>query len=142
MRQVDWEDAVLEYEPLAKWRTLRQWACYKYDINSGTLEILLELHKLKEFTTEDFGTAVLTASWSSRDFYKLRNDGWIETYRKREGKFKKYNLYNLTRKSKSMIRKIYNILSGKEQFPDEAWDGKWSYKKDRLKKKINKDKNK
>ena len=137
MRKPDWEEAVIKYEPCALLGTVLKLITDKYEISRGDLYTLLELHKKKEFTWEDFGTAELTANWDKHRWYRMKNDSLVELYRAKDGKFKRYNIYRLTNKAKKMIREFYDILSGAKPLPTIAYSKNARYSSNRLVDKVN-----
>lgn len=142
MKRADWEEAVFKYEPCAQLGTVLKMMTDKYGISRGDLFVLLELHSLKEFTWEDFGTAKLTANWDKHRWYRFKNDEWVTLYRAKDGKFKMYNIYKVTTKTKRMIKEFYSYLSGKTELPSIAYDKAARYSSKRLCAKIKKLKDK
>lgn len=99
--------------------------------------VLLEIHKEKEFTWNDFATAELTASWDKRRFYRWKADGLVELYRAKDGKYRMYNIYRCTRKTKNMVREFYRYISGEQPVPTMAFSKNATYTSNRLARKIN-----
>ena len=138
MKQIDYEDTILDYEPCAQLGTILQYMCLKHDITKTDFLVLLELHKVDKFTWEDFSTAQLTANWDKRRFYRYKESDYIDIYRKKGGKFKRYNIYKITAKTKRIVREFYNLLSGRTPLPAVAYDSRARYRDNRLAYKINK----
>lgn len=141
MRDEDWYSEFLERNPYAHWRTIRLWASHKYDIPGSEIEILMEMHATGGFTSKDFATIKLTHSWNKHRIKSYVEKGWIHKTRERAGRFRNFNVYEVTPKIARIVRKLNNIGSGKENFPEEALTGKWTYGKEKVYNKINRLKN-
>lgn len=137
MKDKDWHDEVYSRQPCSKLGTILSYIAHKHGITRGDLYLFLELNEVGEFTTVDFATAKITLSWSKKKFYnEYKKNGWIELYRERGGKFKRYNLYKLAPKSKRIVTEFYKLISGEKPLPNEAWNKKWSYTRVRTRRKI------
>ena len=136
MRKIDFQDAIHDYQPCATLGTVLKYICDKHGITRQDFIVLLEIHSINEFTWNDFATAELTASWDKRRFYRWKDEGLVELYRAKDGKFRKYNLYRCTRKTKTMVREFYDLLSGKLPIPTLAYSTNQSYSSNRLVRKI------
>lgn len=142
MRKIDFQDAIHDFQPCAHLGTVLKYICDKHGISRQDFIVLLEIHNLSEFTWGDFATAELTASWEKRRFYRWKDDGLIEIIRKKDGKFRKYNIYACTRKAKNMVKDFYNYLSGRNPIPTVAYSKNATYSSNRLAlktKKLNED---
>lgn len=129
----------MEHQPFAEWRAIRTWAIQEYEIGQGDFELLLELHKRKYFTTEDFFNGSLLLNWDKHRWRRMVNDGWVQVYRKRVGGANhRYNIYELSRRVKTMITRVMSIVSGLEPIPVTIFDKKTGYSNKRLKKYIKK----
>ena len=138
MRDVDWFEEFPRRHPGRHLGTILKYICDKHQVTRQDFIVLLEVAALKEFTWNDFATAELTASWDKRRFYRWKDEGLIETYREKDGRFRKYNIYRCTRKTKGWIKEFYDLLSGKEQLPTTSFSENFKYSSNRLTKKINK----
>ena len=138
MRQVDFEDAMRENHPCRHLATILKYICDKYDMTRTDFLVLLEIVALDSFTWEDFATAQLTAPWDKRRFYRWKEAGLVKLHRAKDGKFQKYNIYKGTRLATTRVLEFYDLLSGKKQLPDLAFDESARYSSNRLVKKINK----
>jgi hypothetical protein len=74
--------------------------------------MLLFLRSEEYFSKDKFGEFDELISWDKNRFEKLRQEGWIQVFRKRQGKRKA--LYQLTYKTKRMLTSIYKKLEGEE----------------------------
>ncbi len=138
MRKIDFEEAIHDYQPCAHLATILKYICDKHGITRQDFLVLLEIHSVGEFTWGDFATAELTASWEKRRFYRWKDDGLIEVYRAKGGKFRKYNIYRCTRKAKNMVKEFYDLSSGRTPIPVVAYNKNATYSSNRLAVKTNK----
>lgn len=97
---------------LKYWRVIRQYIKIKYNLTQSDLDILLFLKSETYFSKDKFEEFDEILSWDKQRFEKLRQQGWIEVFRKRVGKHKA--LYQLSFKSKRMLNSIYKKLNGEE----------------------------
>lgn len=97
---------------LKYWRVIRQYIKIKYNLTQSDLDILLFLKSETYFSKDKFLEFDEILSWDKQRFEKLRQQGWIEVFRKRVGKHKA--LYQLSFKSKRMLASIYKKLNGEE----------------------------
>jgi len=97
---------------LKYWRVIRQYIKIKYNLTQSDLDILLFLKSESYFSKDKFEEFNEILSWDKQRFEKLRQQGWIEVFRKRVGKHKA--LYQLSFKSKRMLTSIYKKLNGEE----------------------------
>ena len=138
MRKIDFEDAIHDFQPCAHLGTVLKYICDKHGISRQDFIVLLEIAAVGEFTWGDFATAELTASWEKRRFYRWKDDGLIEVYRAKDGKFRRYNIYRCTRKAKNMVKEFYDYLSGRTQIPTVAYSKNATYSSNRLAHKLTK----
>ena len=97
---------------LKYWRVIRQYIKIKYNLTQSDLDVLLFLKSESYFSKDKFEEFNEILSWDKQRFEKLRQQGWIEVFRKRVGKHKA--LYQLSFKSKRMLTSIYKKLNGEE----------------------------
>jgi len=97
---------------LKYWRVIRQYIKIKYNLTQSDLDILLFLKSETYFSKDKFEEFDEILSWDKQRFEKLRQQGWIEVFRKRVGKHKA--LYQLSFKSKRVLNSIYKKLNGEE----------------------------
>lgn len=100
----------MKIDMLKYWRVVRRHYKAKYNLSQSDLEMLLFLYSEGKFTSDKFTEYTMLMSWDNERFKRLKRDGWIETFRKRAGRFKA--LYQLTYKAKRMIYRMYEILNG------------------------------
>jgi ADP-heptose:LPS heptosyltransferase len=105
---------------LKYYRLVRKWACKTYDLKDADIELLIYLDCKKQFTRNDFIDGVYTYSWDKARWERLRREGWIDVWRKRNRTTMKTNIYSTSYKCKSLINRIYRILLGEEDLPTSA----------------------
>lgn len=97
---------------LKYWRVVRQFVKVKYNLNQADLDVILFLYSEKYFGSEKFREFNEILSWDKKRFGRLVREGWIESFRKREGA--KKALYQLSFKASRMVDMIYKKLNGEE----------------------------
>ena len=138
MRKADLNEAILENHICAQLGTVIKYICDKHGISRQDFFVLLELHGKSRFTWDDFATAELTASWCKHRWYRFKNDGYVSLYRAKDGKFRKYNIYKVTRKTDKAVEEFYALLSGVKPLPDVAYNTNARYNTNRLARKLEK----
>ena len=109
-----------EMNLLKYYRLVRKWACKTYDLKDADIELLIYFDCKKQFTRNDFIDGVYTYSWDKARWERLRREGWIDVWRKRNRTTMKTNIYSTSYKCKSLINRIYRILLGEEDLPTSA----------------------
>ena len=99
---------------------VRKWACKTYALKDADLELLVYLDCKKQFTRNDFIDGVYTYSWDKARWERLRREGWIDVWRKRNRTTMKTNIYSTSYKCKNLINRIYRILLGEEDLPTSS----------------------
>ena len=69
------------------------------------------------FTKHDFELGAYSYSWDNRRWNKLIQNKWVEVWRHRNRTTQKYNIYKVSFKAKTLIRRIYRIMLGGEDIP-------------------------
>jgi hypothetical protein len=106
-----------EIKLLKYYRLVRKWACKTYELNDADLELLIYLDCKNFFTRNDFINGVYTYSWDKHRWDRLRKNGWIDVFKKRNRTTSKYSVYKVSTKCKHLISRIYRILLGEEDLP-------------------------
>jgi|TARA_B110000902_G_scaffold163200_1_gene186691 hypothetical protein len=109
-----------EMNLLKYYRLVRKWACKTYDLKDADIELLIYLDCKKQFTRNDFIDGVYTYSWDKARWERLRREGWIDVWRKRNRTTMKTNIYSTSYKCKNLINRIYRILLGEEDLPTSS----------------------
>ena len=97
---------------LKYWRVVRYWVKAKYGLTTPDLEMLLFLYSEQIFTKDKFSDFKEIMSWDKNRFERLRQEGWIIVWKKREGKNKA--LYEVSHKGKKVVGIVYKKLNGEE----------------------------
>ena len=106
-----------EIQLLKYYRLVRKWACKTYKLKDADLELLIHFDCLGTFTRNDYIKGTYIYSWDKHRWERLRRDGWIEVYTKRNHTTIKFNVYKVSTKCKYIISRIYRILLGQEDLP-------------------------
>ena len=114
--RIDPED-LREMQLFKYYRLVRKWACKTNKLNDADLELLIYLDCIGRFTRNDFINGVYTYRWDKHRWERLRNEGWIDVWRNRNGTTIKYSIFQTSFKTKLLINRIYKILLGKEDIP-------------------------
>ena len=119
MRKIESSD-VKNLNFLKHYRIVRKWACKTCDIKEADLELLIYLEAVNMFTKDDFKKGVYSFSWDNRRWNRLLKKEWIVVWRKRNRTTQKYHIYKVSRKCKLLINRIYKILCGEEEIPENT----------------------
>ena len=99
------------------YRLVRKWACKTYDILDADLELLIYLDCKDRFTRNDFIEGAYTYAWDKKRWDRLRQQGWIDTWRHRNHTTIKYSVFKVSPKGKRLITRMYSIMLGEEDIP-------------------------
>ena len=102
----------MDKDYLKYWRVIRYFIKSKYGLTQEDLDMLLFLKSEDYFDRDKFMEFDELVSWNKNRFEKLRQDGWIEVFRKRLRERKA--LYQLSYKAQRMLTSIYKKLEGEE----------------------------
>ena len=102
----------MQNDYLKYWRVIRQYVKVKYGLTQSDLDVILFLNSEGYFNKDKFEEFDRILSWDVQRFDRLLRDGWIEVFRKRQGRIK--GLYTLSYKSKRVATSIYKKLNGEE----------------------------
>ncbi|MDA7991591.1 MAG: hypothetical protein MPJ25_00990 [Pirellulales bacterium] len=80
--------------------------------------ILLKLHSMGDFIKDDFMKKKIGSSYDNNKFQKFLNNGWVKVHRKRSGAKANYNIYRVTTKIDTIIKKFYRLLGDEEFIPE------------------------
>lgn len=104
---------------LKNWRIVRYYIKRKYDISSTELELLLYLYDSDLFTKKEFIKFSNTINWQRSKFKEMCDDGYIKTWREKQGK--EAALYELTKKAKMICNQVYKKLTGEEVISEDPY---------------------
>lgn len=99
------------------YRIVRKWTSKTYDILDADLELLIYLDCIDRFTRNDFINGAYTYAWDKKRWDRLRQSGWIDTWRHRNGTTIKYSIFKVSPKGRRMITRMYSIMLGEEDIP-------------------------
>lgn len=99
------------------YRLVRRWACKTYGLKDADLELLIYLDCKGNFTRNEFIEGVYTYSWDKNRWERLRREGWIDVWRKRNRTTIKYSVFKTSQKAKLLVMRMYRILLGEEDLP-------------------------
>jgi len=97
---------------LKYWKVIRYFIKAKYGLSTADLDMLLFLYSEEYFDKGKFDEFNTLMGWNRETFERLRQEGWIEVFRKRHKR--KRAIYCLSYKTKRIIKSIYNKLEGQE----------------------------
>jgi hypothetical protein len=100
------------------YRLVRKWACKTQGISDADLELLIFFDCIGYFTKNDYMNGNLTCGWDKHRWDRLLKDGWIVVWREHNRTTQKYNLYKTSFKTSHLITRIYKILLGEEDIPE------------------------
>ena len=104
-RKVD--DDYLKYYIIVK-----RYFTRKYNLSIGDLDMILFLYSEQYFSNKRFKEYEELVTWDRNRFYRLRDEGWITTFRKGEPGIRA--VYNLSYRGKQLVRSVYKIIVDKE----------------------------
>tara|TARA_R100001530_G_scaffold48821_1_gene36621 strand:+ start:491 stop:949 length:459 start_codon:yes stop_codon:yes gene_type:complete len=103
---------------LKHYRIIRKWATRASDLKEADLELLIYLDAVDLFTKQDFKNGIHSYSWDNRRWNRLLQQGWIVVWRTRNRTTQKYHIYKVSFKGKQLISRIYRIMLGEEDIPE------------------------
>ena len=102
---------------LKHYRIIRQWACKNNGLSNADLELLIYLDCTGLFNRLDFINGAYSYSWDTWRWSKLKDNGWISVFAKRNRTTTKSNVYKVSFKGKQLISRMYRIMLGEEDIP-------------------------
>ena len=102
----------MQSDYLKYWRVVRYFIKAKYKLTQEDLDMLLFLYSEKYFDKSKFKEFNNLLGWNKNRFEKLRQQQWIEVFRK--GTRSRRAIYALSYKTKRVIKSIYSKLEGQE----------------------------
>jgi hypothetical protein len=103
-----------KYDYLKYKRIVIKWAILKYDISESDLDMLFFLYSEGLFNYYKFVEYANIFGWDKTRFHRIKEKGYVHIWDKNYYKTGSYNQYELTRKARLMITKIYKVLNGEE----------------------------
>lgn len=111
-----------QHDYLKYWRVVRQFMKIKYGLTQADLDMLLFLYSEKYFDKNKFEEFDKLLGWDNQRFNRLRQEGWIQSFRNKMTAGGRRAIYQLSLKSTSMIQSIYRKLSGEEIPASESYN--------------------
>jgi hypothetical protein len=102
------------------YRLTRRWVTKTYKLSSADFELLVYLDCKEFFKRQDFIDGAYTYTWDKNRWERLRREGWIDVFKERNRTSSKYAVYQMSRKAKSLITRVYRILLGEENLPQSS----------------------
>jgi len=103
---------------LKHYRLIRKWISKTCDLREADLELLIYLDSIDFFTKQDFKDGVFFYSWDNRRWNRLLKEDWIVVWRKRNRTTQKYHIYKTSQKFKHLLSRMYRIMLGDEDIPE------------------------
>jgi DNA-binding PadR family transcriptional regulator len=103
---------------LKHWRVVKYWVKKKYELSEADLEMLLFIQDEGLFGYEDFDEFQAIYPWDKGRFHRLKNNGWIRVWRKRDSWRNIAALYEISAKGRRMCTEVYKKLSGETDFSE------------------------
>jgi len=103
---------------LKHYRLIRKWACKTNGLTDADLELLVFFDCLGHFTKRDYMDGKLTCAWDKLRWDKLLKEGWIVVWRQHNRTTQKYNIYKVSFKGTHLISRMYRIMLGEEDIPE------------------------
>ena len=106
----------MQYKPkhdfLKYWRVVRYYIKAKYGLSTPDLEMLLFLYSEKYFSKSDFANYEELMSWDQNRWNRLREEGWIEVFRKRTRRT--MPMFMLSYKARGVVKYTYQKMLANE----------------------------
>lgn len=108
-----------KYNILKYWRIVRYYIKRKYEISEADLEMLLFLYDEGRFTADQFKDYSNTMCWDRHRFFRLKNEGYINVWRKKNEVPNRKPIYELSRKALSLCNNLYKKLLDNEVISED-----------------------
>jgi hypothetical protein len=116
MRRLEAND-IKDLNLLKHYRVIRRWACRNNGLSNADLELIIYLDCVGLFNRLDFIKGVYSYSWDNRRWARLKKEGWITVFAKRNRTTTKSSVYKVSIRGKHLISRIYRIMLGEEDIP-------------------------
>lgn len=114
---------VPEFDFLKYWRAIKYWACRKYNLKSGDLDLLLFLYSEMYFDKEKFEEFNNLLPWNRNRMKEMMDAGWIHAWREKKGHERP--LYEITSKARAAITNIYKKVNRQEISESRTTNPMW-----------------
>lgn len=99
---------------LKYWRVIRQYIKTKYGLTQSDLDMLMFIYTEKYFSKARFDEFSRIVSWDADRFKRLKENGWIESFRKYDPHTNTRAIYQISPDGKRVVQSIYRMLKGEE----------------------------
>lgn len=99
---------------LKYWRVIRQYIKTKHGLTQSDLDMLMFIYTEKYFSKARFDEFSRVVSWDADRFKRLKEDGWIESFRKYDPHTNTRAIYQISPAGKRVVSSIYKMLRGEE----------------------------
>lgn len=99
---------------LKYWRVIRQYIKTKYGLTQSDLDMLMFIYTEKYFSKARFDEFSRIVSWDADRFKRLKENGWIESFRKYDPRTNTRAIYQISPDGKRVVQSIYRMLRGEE----------------------------
>jgi hypothetical protein len=99
---------------LKYWRVIRQYIKVKYGLTQSDLDMLMFIYTEKYFSKARFDEFSRIVSWDADRFKRLKENGWIESFRKYDPHTNTRAIYQISPDGKRVVQSIYRMLKGEE----------------------------
>lgn len=109
-----------QYDYLKFHKIVMKWAMMKYDLKQKDLDMLFFLYSEGLFNYHTFMKYMNIFGFDKVQFARMKDMGLIHAWYKGWSKHGDYNQYELTRKARLIVTKIYKVMNGEEVMSEEA----------------------
>jgi hypothetical protein len=99
---------------LKYWRVIRQYIKVKHGLTQSDLDMLMFIYTEKYFSKARFDEFSRIVSWDADRFKRLKENGWIESFRKYDPRTNTRAIYQISPDGKRVVQSIYRMLKGEE----------------------------
>ena len=99
---------------LKYWRVIRQYIKVKHGLTQSDLDMLMFIYTEKYFSKARFDEFSRIVSWDADRFKRLKENGWIESFRKYDPHTNTRAIYQISPDGKRVVQSIYRMLNGEE----------------------------
>jgi len=99
---------------LKYWRVIRQYIKTKHGLTQSDLDMLMFIYTEKYFSKARFDEFSRVVSWDADRFKRLKENGWIESFRKYDPHTNTRAIYQISPAGKRVVSSIYKMLKGEE----------------------------
>ena len=99
---------------LKYWRVIRQYIKVKYGLTQSDLDMLMFIYTEKYFSKARFDEFSRIVSWDADRFKRLKENGWIESFRKYDPHTNTRAIYQISPDGKRVVQSIYRMLKCEE----------------------------